>query len=117
MALAGRLARCAAIGVCAFPIISGIGGCDRRFEFTEHVSYDSTIGIHGTLDFYEPRSDADRGNRPAVLAIHGGAWRGGDKAWGESPPYRVPFGNPPFALISRICRMCRCECVEIIRNH
>ena len=22
-------------------------------------------------------------NRPAILVIHGGAWRTGDKAWGE----------------------------------
>ncbi len=103
MALAGRLARCAAIGVCAFPIISGIGGCDRRFEFTEHVSYDSTIGIHGTLDFYEPRSDADRGNRPAVLAIHGGAWRGGDKAWGEQFAEEFcPFGYVVFSINYRL---------------
>ena len=27
------------------------------------------------------------------------------------------FGYPAWALISRICRMWRCECVEIIRNH
>ena len=27
------------------------------------------------------------------------------------------FGYFACAFTSRICRMCRCECVEIIRNH
>jgi acetyl esterase/lipase len=62
----------------------GASGCDAEaYDVTENLSYDPSIGIYGTFDLYEPRSDAGRPNRPAVLAIHGGAWRGGDKAWGE----------------------------------
>ena len=60
------------------------GGCaSDACVRTEGVSYDPTIGHHGTLDVYEPVADSGRTGRPAILAIHGGAWRGGDKAWGE----------------------------------
>ena len=38
-----------------------------------------------------------------------------DSRRGGAP--RQVRGYFPCALISRICRMCRCECVEIIRNH
>ena len=51
------------------------------------LSYDPAIGYDGTFDVYEPKADSARVSRPAILAIHGGAWRGGDKAWGEQ------FGN------------------------
>src|SRR5688572_14116446 len=65
-------------------IVVGASGCaSEAFDVTENVSYDSTIGYQGTLDVYEPTADSGRANRPAILAIHGGAWRGGDKAWGE----------------------------------
>jgi acetyl esterase/lipase len=50
---------------------------------TENLSYDPAIGYDGTFDLYEPTGDGARTNRPAILAIHGGAWRGGDKAWAE----------------------------------
>lgn len=49
----------------------------------KNLSYDATIGYDGTFDFYEPKSDSGRADRPAIVAMHGGAWRGGDKAWGE----------------------------------
>lgn len=32
---------------------------------------------------YEPRGDSTRANRAAIIAIHGGAWRGGDKPWAD----------------------------------
>lgn len=68
--------------LCAL-LVSGASGCaPEPFDVTENVSYDSAIGYDGTLDFYEPKSDSSRADRPAILAIHGGAWRGGDKAWG-----------------------------------
>jgi acetyl esterase/lipase len=103
MSLSGRLARRAALALCAFPVICGIGGCEPRFEVAENISYDSTIGLHGTFDFYEPRSDGDRANRPAVLAIHGGAWRGGDKAWGEQFAEELcPFGYVVFSINYRL---------------
>jgi acetyl esterase/lipase len=62
----------------------GASGCEpAAYDVERDVSYDSSIGYDGTLDFYKPKSDGGRANRPAILAIHGGAWRGGDKAWGE----------------------------------
>ena len=65
-------------------LVAGLGGCgSKAYEVTADLSYDSAIGYDGTFDFYEPRADSGRANRPAILAIHGGAWMGGDKAWGE----------------------------------
>ena len=65
-------------------LVAGLSGCDSKtYEVTTDLSYDSAIGYDGTFDFYEPRADSGRTNRPAILAIHGGAWMGGDKAWGE----------------------------------
>ena len=55
----------------------------KAYVLEEGVSYDPSIGYDGTLDFYQPRADSGGAGRPAILAIHGGAWRGGDKAWGE----------------------------------
>ena len=39
------------------------------------MNYDPAIGYAGIFDFYEPGSDGARISRPAILAIHGGAWR------------------------------------------
>jgi acetyl esterase/lipase len=69
----------------AFPaLLLCLSGCSpASYDATENLSYDSSIGYDGTMDFYEPRADSSRTNRPAILAIHGGAWRSGDKAWGS----------------------------------
>ena len=73
-----------ATGACCLLFVLGGSGCESEmYDVRADVSYDSTIGYDGTLDFYEPKSDSGRASRPAILAIHGGAWRGGDKAWGE----------------------------------
>jgi acetyl esterase/lipase len=73
-----------ASGAVALLSVSGLSGCGPKpYDVQRNLSYDPTIGIYGTLDFYQPRSDSVRSGRPAVLVIHGGAWRGGDKAWGE----------------------------------
>jgi acetyl esterase/lipase len=65
--------------------MAGVIGCDAAvYSVLEDQSYDATIGYDGTFDVYEPLADSSRVNRPAILAIHGGAWRGGDKAWGSS---------------------------------
>ena len=71
------------IATGAFPLlfVSGVTGCAEEYDVQRDLSYDSTIGYRGTFDFYEVRSDSARVNRPAVLAIHGGAWKEGDKAW------------------------------------
>jgi acetyl esterase/lipase len=80
------------------------GGCTRNpYEVTQDVQYDSTIGFAGTLDVYEPVADSGRINRPAILAIHGGAWRGGDKGWGETIAAELcPFGYVVFSVNYRL---------------
>ena len=93
------IVRMAACVLCAV----GSGGCaSDAYDVEETVSYDSTIGYQGTLDFYQPESDY-RESRPAVLAIHGGAWRGGDKAWGEQFAEELcPLGYVVFSINYRL---------------
>ena len=85
-------------------VVLGVGGCESEsYDITEDLSYDSSIGFDGTFDFYEPRSDSGRANRPAILAIHGGAWKGGDKAWGEQFAEELcPFGYVVFSINYRV---------------
>ncbi|HYC49919.1 MAG TPA: alpha/beta hydrolase [Gemmatimonadaceae bacterium] len=64
-------------------LATAVAACSTPFKRTADLSYDLAIGYEGTFDVYEPLGDSTRSNRPAILAIHGGAWRGGDKAWGE----------------------------------
>jgi len=82
----------------------GVSGCRSEvYDVARDLSYDSTIGYSGTFDFYEPRSDSARTNRPAILAIHGGAWRSGDKAWGEQFAEELcPFGYVVFSINYRL---------------
>src|SRR5688500_3387699 len=82
----------------------GATGCEAEaYDVVENLSYDPAIGYHGTFDFYEPRSDRGRANRPAVLVIHGGAWKGGDKAWGEQFADELcPFGYVVFSINYRL---------------
>lgn len=71
-------------GAAGLLLALAAGGCGPDpYRVREGVRYDPAIGYRGTLDVYEPRADSVRADRPAVVAIHGGAWRGGDKAWGE----------------------------------
>ena len=81
-----------------------LAGCDAAaYDVQETLTYDSAIGYHGTFDLYEPRADSSRANRPAILAIHGGAWRGGDKAWGEQFAKELcPFGYVVFSINYRL---------------
>ena len=75
----------------------------ERHVLTPDVSYDATIGYQGTMDIYEPTHDGARANRPAILAIHGGAWRGGDKAWGEQFADELcPRGYVVFSVNYRV---------------
>ena len=85
-------------------VVVGVSGCDSEsYDVTEDMSYDSIIGYDGTFDFYEPRSDSGRANRPAILAIHGGAWRGGDKAWGAQFAEELcPSGYVVFSINYRL---------------
>ena len=88
-----------------FPsLVLGVSGCEAAtYDVTADLSYDSTIGFDGTFDLYEPKSDTGRVNRPAILAIHGGAWRGGDKAWGEQFADELcPFGYVVVSINYRL---------------
>ena len=93
-----------ATGAFCVLLVSGVAGCDSEaYNVTGNVIYDSTLGYHGTLDFYEPRGDSARANRPAVLAIHGGAWQRGDKAWGEQFAEELcPYGYVVFSINYRL---------------
>jgi acetyl esterase/lipase len=83
--------------------IAGVSGCQTAYTVDEHLTYDSTIGLAGTFDVYEPRSDRERTSRPAILAIHGGAWRGGDKAWGQVIAKEFcPYGYVVFSINYRL---------------
>jgi acetyl esterase/lipase len=81
-------------------------GCDSAaYVVTRNLSYDSTIGFDGTFDVYEPVVDSSRAHRPAILAIHGGAWRDGDKAWGEHIAKEFcPSGYVVFSINYRVSR-------------
>ena len=92
-----------ATGAFVLLVVLGVAGCEKSYDVNENLSYDSTIGFDGTFDFYEPKSDSGRANRPAILAIHGGAWRGGDKAWGEQFAEELcPFGYVVFSINYRL---------------
>ena len=99
-----QLRRRIAAGVRRLSLVAAASACaSEAYDVEEDVSYDPSIGFHGTLDFYEPRGDSARASRPAVLAIHGGAWRGGDKAWGEQFAEELcPFGYVVFSINYRL---------------
>ena len=84
-------------------VIAALAGCDAPYDVEENLSYDSTLGVHGTFDFYQPKADGDRTARPALLVIHGGAWRGGDKAWGRVIAEEFsPFGYVVLSINYRL---------------
>src|SRR5687768_10746110 len=104
MTVVGKPWRRITIGAFGLLIALAVCGCESdAYDVTENLSYDSTIGIHGTFDLYEPGSDSGRANRPAILAIHGGAWKGGDKAWGSQFAEELcPFGYVVFSINYRL---------------
>ena len=76
--------RRAATGALWVLVVAGLAGCrSKAYEVTRNLSYDTSIGSSGTFDLYEPKADRHRANRPAILAIHGGAWKEGTKDWGN----------------------------------
>ena len=83
--------------------VLALSGCAKEYEVERNLSYDSTIGLYGTFDLYRPKSDSGRVGRPAILTIHGGAWRGGDKAWGERIAEELcPFGYVVLSINYRL---------------
>ena len=94
-----RALRVAAATITVSIILSASACEPTTFAVSRDLSYDPGLGSDGTFDVYEPRSDSVRANRPAILAIHGGAWRGGDKAWGEQFAEALcPFGYVVFSI-------------------
>ena len=84
-------------------VVLAVSGCEKRYDVQKDLSYDTTIGYAGTFDLYEPESDSARVNRPAILAIHGGAWREGDKSWGNQIAAELcPFGYVVFSINYRL---------------
>lgn len=84
-------------------VLSGLIGCEAPYDVHETLTYDAAIGYQGTFDLYEPSSDSGRANRPAILAIHGGAWRSGDKAWGAQFANELcPYGYVVFSINYRL---------------
>ena len=83
--------------------ILAIAGCESTtYDVKRNMSYDASLGIFGMFDLYEPKGD-HRVNRPAVLAIHGGAWMGGDKAWGQQFAKELcPYGYVVIAVNYRL---------------
>jgi acetyl esterase/lipase len=93
------LRRIAKRAFCLMVAVASSGCEAAKYAVKENLSYDASIGFDGTFDFYEPKSDSDRVNRPAVLAIHGGAWKRGDKAWGEQFAEELcPVGYVVFSI-------------------
>ena len=87
-------------------LVLWLGGCESKaWDVAADLSFDPTIGYDGTFDFYEPKADSGRANRPAILAIHGGAWRDGDKAWGSQIAKEFcPFGYVVFSINYRVSK-------------
>ena len=78
-----------------------LSSCEQEFVAKKNLVYD-TAHSFGTFDYYEPKADT-RTQRPAILAVHGGAWRSGDKAWGESIAKElVPYGYVVFSVNYRL---------------
>lgn len=85
-------------------LVLTVGGCDSdAYQVQRNLGYDPAIDIYGTFDYYQPTADSVRVDRPAILAIHGGAWRGGDKAWGQQIAEEFcPYGYVVFAVNYRL---------------
>ena len=76
-------------------------GCEKAYVAQKNLVYDASHTF-GRFDYYEPKADA-RTQRPAILAVHGGAWRSGDKAWGEGIAKEfVPSGYVVFSVNYRL---------------
>ncbi|MEX2179188.1 MAG: alpha/beta hydrolase [Gemmatimonadaceae bacterium] len=88
----------------ALVILLGVGGCGSdAYDVTKNLSYDTAIGSSGMFDIYEPRADATRENRPAIPAIHGGAWKEGTKDWGNQVAREFcPYGYVVFSIDYRL---------------
>lgn len=83
-------------------LVAGAVGCAAPYDVRE-LSYDPSLGYLGTFNSYEPKADGARPNRPAILAIHGGGWRDGDKPWGDQFAKELcPQGYVVFSINYRL---------------
>ena len=84
-------------------LLASSGCASDAFVATKNLSYDSAIGSAGLFDMYEPLTDSVRTNRPAILAIHGGAWKEGTKDWGNQVARELsPYGYVVFSIDYRL---------------
>ena len=84
--------------------LAALGGCESgAYDVRKNLSYDTGIGASGMFDLYEPKSDSGRTSRPAILAIHGGAWKEGTKDWGNQIAAEFcPAGYVVFSIDYRL---------------
>ena len=67
-----------------------LSGC-TPYRVTHNLRYG--LGDRQTYDLYEPRVNLAGDPRPAILAIHGGGYVGGDKVWAKKVAERFcPWG-------------------------
>ena len=86
------------------PALAALAGCSAgEFVVRKDLTYDPAIGEYGRFDLYEPRGDSTRADRPAIVAIHGGAWKEGTKDWGNQVAAELcPFGYVVFSIDYRL---------------
>ena len=101
-AITSRQSLVAAV-LCA-SLVTGVAACESEaYDVRRNLSYDTAIGASGMFDLYEPKSDSGRSNRPAILAIHGGAWKEGTKDWGNQIAEEFcPAGYVVFSIDYRL---------------
>jgi acetyl esterase/lipase len=88
----------AALGMTAW----ALGGCEERYV-AEELSYHPSGGYLNTFLYYQPTDDSTRTHRPAILAIHGGGWQGGDKPWADQFAKELcPQGYVVFSINYRL---------------
>ena len=97
-----RVAFVAVIGTVCLAIGS-IGSCDEpKVKTDRDIVYSKVGGTELKLDVARP-AEGD-GPFPAVLVIHGGAWRGGDKS--HMGPLLTEFANHGYVAVSPQYRFC-----------
>jgi acetyl esterase/lipase len=124
------------VAACDFPnmVPPGPPGTRYRDEIftdvtkTADISYGSAVNQQGQtvnllLDVYRPAGDTVTGNRPAIVWIHGGSFRGGSKTSPEIVDEANTFARKGYVSISisyRLstngCTVITVECVVAIQQ-
>jgi acetyl esterase/lipase len=88
----------------AVPWIAALAACaSDEYVVRKDLTYDPAIGEYGRFDLYEPLDDTVRVDRPAIVAIHGGAWKEGTKDWGNQVARELcPYGYVVFSIDYRL---------------